>query len=81
MRSTLTIDDDLAHRLKERARDEGRSWKEVVNDTLRKGLMRDAPDRAQRPIMEPWDGGALLIDPDTVNTHDLLTAAEGESFR
>ena len=38
MRRTLTIDDDLATRLKQRARRERRSFQEVVNEALRAGL-------------------------------------------
>lgn len=38
MRTTLTLDEDLARRLKQLARREGRSFKEVVNEALRRGL-------------------------------------------
>ena len=38
MRTTLTLDEDLAVRLKQLARREGRSFKEVVNDAMRRGL-------------------------------------------
>lgn len=38
MRTTLTIDDDLAGLLKERAREQGIPFKEVVNRTIRAGL-------------------------------------------
>jgi len=38
MRTTLTIDDRIAKVLKESAYRSGRSFKEVVNETLRKGL-------------------------------------------
>ena len=38
MRTTLTIDDDLAGILQKRAGQQGHSFKEVVNDTLRAGL-------------------------------------------
>jgi predicted transcriptional regulator len=38
MRTTLTLDDDLARRLKQLARREGRPFKEVVNEALRRGL-------------------------------------------
>lgn len=40
MRTTLTLDDDLARQLKEQARRSGKSFKEVVNATLRHGLAR-----------------------------------------
>jgi len=38
MRTTLTLDDDLAGQLHEVARSKGESFKEVVNSTLRRGL-------------------------------------------
>jgi plasmid stability protein len=38
MRTTLTLDDDIAKTLQERARRSGESFKEVVNETLRRGL-------------------------------------------
>jgi hypothetical protein len=38
MRTTLTLDEDVARQLKERARRSGESFKEVVNTTLRRGL-------------------------------------------
>jgi Arc/MetJ family transcription regulator len=42
MRTTLTIDDDLAGLLKARARESGVSFKDAVNRTLRAGLGEDA---------------------------------------
>ena len=38
MRTTLTLDDDLAAVLKEQARRADQSFNQVVNDTLRRGL-------------------------------------------
>ena len=38
MRTTLTLDDDLAGILKRRARELGISFKEVVNRTIRAGM-------------------------------------------
>ena len=38
MRTTLTLDDSIAQALKDRAHRSGRSFKEVVNETLRLGL-------------------------------------------
>jgi Ribbon-helix-helix protein, copG family len=44
MRTTLTLDPDLADKLKEEARRQGISFKEVVNSNLRRGLAAsDAP--------------------------------------
>ena len=38
MRTTLTIDDDLAATLKESSRRSGRPFKQLLNETLRAGL-------------------------------------------
>lgn len=38
MRTTLTLDDDVAIRLKAEARTAGKSFKQAVNDLLRLGL-------------------------------------------
>lgn len=48
MRTTLTLDDDLAKELKSRARRSGRSFKEVVNEALRRAL-RSGEKPASRP--------------------------------
>lgn len=41
MRTTLTLDDQLAAALKKRAFETGKSFKEVVNEALRTGLNAD----------------------------------------
>ena len=38
MRTTITLDDDVAAKLKAEVRKTGASFKEVVNETLRKGF-------------------------------------------
>jgi hypothetical protein len=43
MRSTLTLDDDLAARLADLARETGKPLKAVVNETLRRSLGNSAP--------------------------------------
>lgn len=49
MRTTLTLDDDVAHQLRELARQRGASFKEVVNDTLRAGLQRGRKPATRLP--------------------------------
>lgn len=49
MRTTLTIDDELARLLKQRALETGRPFKEVVNEALRHGLEQTASAPARRP--------------------------------
>ena len=48
MRTTLTLDDDLAKELKELARRSGRPFKQVVNEALRKALRT-----GEKPVPTP----------------------------
>ena len=48
MRTTLTLDDDLALKLKELVRSTDRKFKEVVNDAIRKGLSLGEPPHADQ---------------------------------
>jgi hypothetical protein len=49
MRTTLTLDEDVARRLQEKARRSGASFKEVVNEALRQGLNRGEKPAAPLP--------------------------------
>jgi len=49
MRTTLTLDDELWRRLRERARRTGRPFKEVVNEALAVGLRE-----LERPRRRPY---------------------------
>jgi hypothetical protein len=60
MRTTLTLDDDVAAKLKAEARRAGRPFREVVNDTLRRGLAsRRATARPQAFRISARDLGDL----------------------
>ena len=50
MRTTLTLDEDVAAKLKSLARRSGRAFRTVVNDTLRRGLATASTDQARRPV-------------------------------
>ena len=50
MRTTLTLDEDVAARLKAESRRSGRSFKETVNEALRLGLSRRRPPAAGSPF-------------------------------
>ena len=79
MRTTLTIDADLATAIQERARRTGATWKEVVNDAIRNGLHAQPPEppRYVTPVYDP--GPPLLVG--VYGVHDLLAIAEGDSYR
>ena len=49
MRTTLTIDDDLAGILQQKAAQPGHSFKQVVNDLLRSGLAANGEVALKRP--------------------------------
>jgi len=49
MRTTLTIDDDLARELRQRMRQTHSGFKSLVNDVLRRGLSSGAAPAARRP--------------------------------
>lgn len=51
MRTTLTLDDDLAAKLKELAREGDRSFKEVTNEVIRRGLTTgEGPAEGPKPF-------------------------------
>lgn len=47
MRTTVTLDDDVAAKLKEEARRNKTSFKEVLNSSVRRGLRARAPESAE----------------------------------
>ncbi|MFN7229843.1 MAG: CopG family transcriptional regulator [Synechococcaceae cyanobacterium] len=70
MRTTLTLDDDLAEALNRAARLTGRSVKAVVNDTLRRGLAQSGIGTAglEPFVVEPQSCGWMPgIDPLRLN--------------
>ena len=57
MRTTLTLDDDLAMALQKKAHEEGRTFKDVVNEALRSGLAAGAPPANEPYRVKAWSGG------------------------
>lgn len=53
MRTTLTLDDDVAHQLAELAHSTRKPFKQVLNDTLRRGLGTGTPKRKQF-VLKPF---------------------------
>ena len=60
MRTTLTLDDDLARELKDEARHKGRPLKQVVNETLRAGLAARRRTTARRYRLTPVSLGGVV---------------------
>jgi plasmid stability protein len=82
MRTTLTLDDDLAAKLKAETRRSGRSFRDTVNDTLRRGLAtrRSALPRSPFKVVAR-DLGQLRPGLSLDSVADLLEQAEGPQHR
>jgi len=58
MRTTLTIEDNTATRLKDLAHESGKSLKQVVNETLRRGLDHGQTTQRRKPYkLKPMQMG------------------------
>ncbi len=80
MRTTLSLDDDVAQLLAKEVRRSGDSFKEVVNRFLRAGLMASKRPARKPFVIKPWDLGppsGLNFD----NVEDLLDTLEGPERR
>lgn len=83
MRTTVTLDDDLALRLEQLRAESGQSFKEVINEVIRIGLERRGfvvtrQSEARRPL-KTLDLGEALIDLTCV--WEAIAIAEGEDHR
>ena len=79
MRTTLTLDDDLADAFKQRAKLLDVPFKQVVNDALRRGLAPEAPEDRSVFRIRPLRGGFRPgIDPMKLN--QLNDQLEVEDF-
>ena len=68
MRTTLTLDDDIARFLKEQARLLDKPFKQVVNDTLRRGMSPAAWEKRAPYRVKPLSGGfAPGVDQEKLN--------------
>ena len=71
MRTTITLDDDLADALKALAHERRQPFKAVMNDAIRSGLKRD------RPASEPFrtEGRPMRLQPG-LNLHKASMLAD-----
>lgn len=82
MRTTLTLDDDIAQVLERESEARKVSFKEIVNSTLRRGLVAGSMSASACPkvVSRPFGGGLLPgVDPDRMN--QLSDELEIEAFR
>jgi hypothetical protein len=82
VRTTLTLDDDVAARIKAEVRRSGKPLKAVVNEYLRLALSSRARRVAPPPfVVHARDLGELRPGLSLDNIGDLLDAAEGPTHR
>lgn len=81
MRTTLTIDDKLAKALKDAAHQSNKSFKEVVNETLRAGLAAQKTPGTARPYrLKPVSMGHVAGDFNLDKALALADALEDEEL-
>ena len=81
MRTTLTIDDDLATALKGLARDSGKTFKAVVNEVMRRGLMTgEKPVPAREPFRVASVCRGFLPGIDPLKLNQLVDELDVDEF-
>jgi hypothetical protein len=81
-RTTLTLDDDVARRLKAVMRQDGKSLKATVNELLRLSLSAKRATKVRRPFrVGARDLGELRPGLSLDNVGDLLEQLEGPRHR
>ncbi|MFZ0803459.1 MAG: hypothetical protein WBQ09_15670 [Terriglobales bacterium] len=76
MRTTLTIDEDVARLLEREQRRSGKSFKQVINDFLRLGLT------VKQPLKKPFKVTPINLGlPHYDKVEDLLDSLEGPDHR
>lgn len=82
MRTTLTLDEDVAARLKAEARRTGKSFKETVNAALRRSLASSRTRPPEAPFrVVARDLGQLSPGISLDSVSDLVEQVEGSKHR
>lgn len=81
MRTTLTIDDDIAVEIERLRREREQSLRVLINDVLRRGLreIRSRPRQRKALRTKAYDMGPALVNID--NVAEAIAYAEGEDFK
>jgi ribbon-helix-helix CopG family protein len=82
MRTTLTIDDDVAAALERLRRAEDKSLKDLVNQALRRGLEElNTPPKPRKPVRTRSVSLGRCLIGDIVSISEALAIAEGEDHK
>lgn len=80
MRTTVTIDDSLARRLKDEMRARGTSFRQTLENTLKRGLDKENVPSASKSFCVRAKRMGLKAGIDPVRLHDLDTDLEVDRF-
>ncbi|MGA2712892.1 MAG: CopG family transcriptional regulator [Bryobacteraceae bacterium] len=82
MRTTLSLDDDVAVLLDRLRKERETTFKQIVNEALRQGLERmTQPSIPKRPFRTQPVALGKCYFPNLDNTWEVLAQAEGESYK
>ena len=82
MRTTLTIDDDVAVLLERVRKSRKTGLKSIVNDALRQGLKEmTKPHKAKRPYRTQSVSLGRCLVGNIDNVAEVLAVSEGEGFK
>jgi hypothetical protein len=82
MRTTLTLDEDVAAKLRAESRRTGRPFREIVNETLRRGLASRRVARQRQSFkITARDLGDLKPGLSLDNVAELVEHVEGSPYR
>ena len=81
MRTTLTIDDDVAFKLKAEMRRKGATLKETVNRLLRLGLQTPGGSKRRQFRVQARDLGRLRAGLNLDSVGDVIEQLEGPTYR
>jgi hypothetical protein len=81
MRTTLTLDPDVAAKAKKGAAKLGRTFKEVINEALRAGLDEVLSPPTAKPYRTKTHSLGLRPGLSYDNIAELIAGAEGEDHR
>lgn len=80
MRTTLTLDDDVAGELRREARRTGRPLKQLVNEALRAGLRTRGRPAPRRYVIKPVSLGGVMPGVDLDRALRLADALDDDAI-
>lgn len=81
MRTTITLDADVYRKLESETRRTGRSFKEVVNEHLRRSLAAGKPETRRTPFRVNAQPMGIQPGVDLSNIQQLLDELDGPARR